>query len=42
MDGAAEGLASAILSAATLLALEAALIDGWMPTEVRAEVTRRT
>ena len=42
MDMAAEGLASAILSAATLLELEAVLIDGWMPVSVRAEVTRRT
>ena len=42
MDAAAEGLASAILSAATLLELEAVLIDGWMPVAVRAEVTRRT
>ena len=42
LDLAAEGLASAILSAATLLELEAVLIDGWMPTAVRAEVTRRT
>ena len=42
LDLAAEGLASAILSAATLLELEAVLIDGWMPVAVRAEVTRRT
>ncbi len=42
LDIAAEGLASAILSAATLLELEAVLIDGWMPIAVRAEVTRRT
>jgi predicted NBD/HSP70 family sugar kinase len=42
LDLAAEGLASAILSAATLLELEAVLIDGWMPVSVRAEVTRRT
>ena len=42
MDAAAEGLASAILAAATLLELEAVLIDGWMPVAVRAEVTRRT
>lgn len=42
LDLAAEGLASAILSAAALLELEAVLIDGWMPTAVRAEVTRRT
>ena len=30
------------MSAAALLELEAVLIDGWMPVEVRAEVTRRT
>jgi predicted NBD/HSP70 family sugar kinase len=42
MDTAADGLASAILSAATLMELEAVLIDGWMPTAVRAEITRRT
>ena len=42
IDRAAEGLASATLSAAALLELEAVLIDGWMPATVRAEVTRRT
>lgn len=42
MTSAAEGLASAILSAATLLEMQAVLIDGWMPTSVRAEITRRT
>ncbi len=42
MDGAAEGLASAALSAATLIEIEAVLIDGWMPTAIRAEITRRT
>jgi predicted NBD/HSP70 family sugar kinase len=42
MDMAADGLASAILSAATLLELEAVMIDGWMPVSVRAEITRRT
>jgi predicted NBD/HSP70 family sugar kinase len=42
MTGAAEGLASAILSAATLLEMQAVLIDGWMPAAVRAEVVRRT
>ncbi|WP_420899275.1 ROK family transcriptional regulator [Fertoeibacter niger] len=42
MDRAAMGLASATLSAATLMELETVLIDGWMPTDVRAEVTRRT
>lgn len=42
MDAAAAGLASAILSATALLELEAVLIDGWMPLQVRAEITRRT
>ena len=42
MDGAARGLAHAILSAAALIELEAVLIDGWMPTEIRAELTART
>ncbi|MDZ4093643.1 MAG: sugar kinase, partial [Paracoccaceae bacterium] len=42
MTAAAEGLASATLSAAALLELDAVLIDGWMPPSVRAEVTRRT
>ena len=42
MDAAADGLASAILSASTLMELEAVIIDGWMPTDVRAELTRRT
>jgi predicted NBD/HSP70 family sugar kinase len=39
---AAEGLAYATLSAAALVELEAVMIDGWMPTTVRAEITRRT
>ena len=42
MDDATEALASAILSASSLLELEAVLIDGWMPVSVRAEITRRT
>lgn len=42
IDGAAEGLAAATLSAATLLELEAVLIDGWMPASIRAEIVRRT
>ena len=41
IDLAAEGLAWAILSASALLELEAVMIDGWMPVEVRAEITRR-
>lgn len=39
---AAEGLASAILSASALMELETVMIDGWMPTAVRAEITRCT
>lgn len=39
---AAEGLASAILSASTLLELECVLIDGWMPVEIRAAVANAT
>ncbi len=42
VDMAAEGLAGAILAASALLELEAVLIDGWMPTSVRAMVTLRT
>lgn len=42
VDMAALGLAGAILAAATLLELDAVLIDGWMPPSVRAMVTRRT
>ncbi len=42
MDQAATGLAWAALTAATLLEIEAVLIDGWMPEPMRAELTRRT
>jgi predicted NBD/HSP70 family sugar kinase len=42
MTSAAEGLAAASLTAAALLEIEAVMIDGWMPTSVRAEITRRT
>lgn len=42
IDGVAEGLASAALSAAALIELEAVIIDGWMPVEVRAEIVKRT
>jgi predicted NBD/HSP70 family sugar kinase len=42
LDAAAEGLASAILSAATLMELEAVLIDGWLPSAIRTEITNRT
>lgn len=39
---AADGLAAAILGAASLLEIEAVLIDGWMPADVRARVTQAT
>ena len=42
LDLAAEGLAGAILSAATLLELDTVLIDGWMPAWVRARVVAAT
>ncbi len=42
IEAAAEGLASATMSAAALLEMEAVLIDGWMPVDIRAEVVRRT
>lgn len=42
IDQAAESLAWAILSASTLLELEAVLIDGWIPENVRDEITRKT
>ncbi len=42
LDSTAEGLASAVMSAAALLEMQAVLIDGWMPVAVRAEVVRRT
>ena len=38
---AAAGLAHATLAAATVVDIEAALIDGWMPTEVRARLAER-
>jgi predicted NBD/HSP70 family sugar kinase len=39
---ASEGLAVAIVSAGSLLELEAVLIDGWMPTAIRARLTEST
>lgn len=39
---AADGLAAAILGAASLLEIEAVLIDGWMPAAVRARMTQAT
>ncbi|MFZ1467914.1 MAG: sugar kinase, partial [Paracoccaceae bacterium] len=42
IDAAAQGLAYATLAAASLLELEAVLIDGWMPETVRARIVART
>ena len=41
LEDAAQGLAAAILAAASLLELGAVLIDGWMPAEIRAALTER-
>ncbi|WP_151717919.1 ROK family transcriptional regulator [Gemmobacter serpentinus] len=41
LEEAAQALASAILSASTLLELGAVLIDGWMPPRIRAALTAR-
>jgi predicted NBD/HSP70 family sugar kinase len=40
--GAAEGLAGAILSAATLVEIDTVMIDGWMPAAVRARLVAET
>lgn len=40
--GAAEGLAAAVLSAASLLELEAIVIDGWLPADVRGRLVLAT
>ena len=42
IDKAAEGLASAIMSATALLELDAVMIDGWMPATIRARITEAT
>lgn len=42
LNEAAEGLAAAILGAAALMELGGVLIDGWLPADLRAELTRRT
>lgn len=42
LDTAAAGLASATLSASALVEMDTVLIDGWMPTGVRADLVRRT
>lgn len=41
LEDAAQGLAAAILSATSLLEIGAVLIDGWMPTWLRAALTER-
>ncbi len=42
MTVAALGLASATLSAATLIELDTVIIDGWMPAKIRAQIVART
>ncbi len=42
IDGAAEGLAGATLSAATLVEIDTVMIDGWMPQPVRARLVEAT
>lgn len=39
---AAEGLASATLSAATLVEIDTVMIDGWLPADVRARLVEET
>lgn len=42
MDEACEGLAYAILSAVCLIDFPKAMIDGWLPDDIRAEIVKRT
>jgi predicted NBD/HSP70 family sugar kinase len=42
IDLGASGIAHATLSAAALVEIEAVVIDGWMPVEVRAAMVKRT
>lgn len=42
VDEAAEGMASAIMSATALLELDTVLIDGWMPVTIRTRITQAT
>jgi predicted NBD/HSP70 family sugar kinase len=42
MDEACEGLAYAILSAVCLIDFPQAMIDGWLPDDIRAEIVKRT
>lgn len=39
---AAEGMASAVLSAATLVEIDTVMIDGWLPARVRARLAEET
>jgi predicted NBD/HSP70 family sugar kinase len=39
---AAEGMASAVLSAATLVEIDTVMIDGWLPAQVRARLAEAT
>ncbi len=41
LDRTARGLAWATLSATALLELDAVLIDGWIPSDIRSEITAR-
>ena len=41
MENAAKGIAMATASAAAVLDFEAALIDGWLPKDIRRELVRR-
>ena len=40
--GAADGLASATLSAATLIEIDTVMIDGWMPSDIRDRLVNAT
>ena len=42
IEGAAGALAHAILAAASLVEVEAAMIDGWLPAEIRARLVAAT
>jgi predicted NBD/HSP70 family sugar kinase len=42
IEGAAEGLAGATLSAATLVEIDTVMIDGWMPRAIRARLVDAT
>ncbi|UUP18840.1 N-acetylglucosamine repressor [Nitratireductor thuwali] len=42
IEGAAEGLADAIIAAAAVIDFEESIIEGWMPLSVRSEIVRRT